>query len=176
MRRGSMSAAGWIVTAALLLLAASPPARAESDEKRVQSDVRSMIEALYRGDAVTLLRFTHPQVIQAIGGSEAALAGTKRALERRKLIGVELESLEFPSEPELMKGQGREFAIVHTRIVLSSGGRRVESRGFQLGVKDPGASVWRYIEGSDIDDVKVQMMFPGFPVDYTFPGITRQLL
>lgn len=165
-----------LLAAVSALLFAAAPAAAESARERVQADVRILIEALYAGDASTVLGFTHPLVLREMGGEVAARASVEQALAQISLLDLKLESLRFPSKPDLMKGEGREFAIVPTLVVLRAGEQRVESLNFQLGVKEPDTSSWKYLEGSEIDQQKVQMLFPGFPVHYEFPQIRRKRL
>ena len=124
----------------------------------------------------TVLRFTHPKIIELQGGLPATRSAVQQAVLMLKSINMQLESLSFPKKPEFLEGGGRRFAIVPTLTIVSSNGQRVESLNFQLGVLEPKASQWVYVEGSRINRENVQILFPGFPTAYEFPSFYRRKL
>ena len=144
--------------------------------EHVQRDVETLLTALYAGDADTLLRFTHPLILERLGGLERAkpaLAEIARQLQTKKL---RVESLSFPSPPDLLDAKGRRFAIVPTLTVITAEGKRRESLNYQIGVLDAGASSWKYVAGSSYDATNVRSLFPDFPADYQFPKFYRKQL
>jgi hypothetical protein len=141
---------------------------------RTQQDVRTISRALYGGDADTVLKYTHPKVVQLQGGEAAAHQRLQAAIQTMK--NMKIESLTFPAAPTCLNGGNRRFAIVPTLSVLVRDGQRVESLNYQLGVLEPGEAEWTYVEGSRMNAATVQILFPGFPKDYTFPPIYRKRL
>lgn len=71
-----------VVSVALAISSAATAQEAETPANAVQSDVRQIVHALYSGDIETVPSFTHPSIIQRLGGPEAARAATQQALDR----------------------------------------------------------------------------------------------
>lgn len=144
--------------------------------KTVQKDVESMVRALYSGDVATVIDYTHPVILEGLGGRERALAMIDESMSPMLKKGLRIESFTFPRPPEFVEADGGVFAIVPTLLVLDLGGQRVESLNYQLGVLDGDGEKWRYAEGSRIKPDNVRSLFPSFPDGHRFPEIYRKKL
>jgi hypothetical protein len=142
----------------------------------VQQDVIDLSKAVFEGDIDTIVRFTHPAVVELAGGEGPLRQTLKDALQTFASAGMKLESLSFPSGPTFLEGGGHRFVVVPTLSVTVVNGQRVESLNFQIGSFDKTASRWTYIEGSRLNSDNVQLLLPGFPQDFEFPSIYRKRL
>lgn len=165
-----------VMLASLASLGASAGVEQDDETRRVQEDVTAIVHALYAGDVDTVLRFTHPTIVQMQGGMQPTRGAIQQAVARLKSAGMRVESLTFPEPPVFLNGPDRRFAVVPTLSVIVANGQRVESLNFQLGVLERDATQWHYVEGSRIDSQKVQTLFPGFPAGYEFPPLHREKL
>ncbi len=118
-------AAGEAATA----LADDPAARIEV----VQADVRKLQNAVFEGDLRTVIQFTHPKIIEELGGKEAAEEQMKEALSEAQMTGSELEVLTFPEDPTFFASPTHDFVFVPTLAVFKVNGLRIESLNFLLG-------------------------------------------
>ena len=146
----------------------------EATAGRAQQDVQALTEALYRGDADTVVRFTHPKVLELQGGPDAARQAIEKAMAGIRANKMSVESMTFPEPPACVASGGRRFVLVPTLSIITIGSERVESLNYQFGVLDPGASGFTYIEGSRVNARTVQLLFPGFPKTVTFPATYRK--
>jgi len=143
----------------------------------VQNDVRSMMEALYKGDVNALLAFTYPGLVTALGGEDAAKARLRAFLLQTNDLGVAVEAFSFPEAPTFLEGKmGRRFAVIPTRSIIVVKGQRIESESYLLGVKEPGSSRWTYVDGSRVTPDMLASLLPDFPSGYTLPLISRRQL
>ena len=142
----------------------------------VQQDVKTLTEATFGGDVETTLGFTHPTGLKDAGGRDAARKALLQLQEEFRSGGVKVESLSFPSPPEFLETEARRFAIVPTLTILSMAGLRLEVLGFHIGVLEPDAKGWTYVDGARIKWQNVRDVFPEFPADYTFPKVRSKPL
>ncbi|MCG8598492.1 MAG: hypothetical protein MI785_29550 [Kiloniellales bacterium] len=162
------------VTLASLLAAGSGPglaAQAADELHPVQQDVRALTEATFGGDVETTLGFTHPTGLKDAGGREAARKALVQLQEEFSSSGMKVESLSFPSPPDFLETEARRFAIVPTLTILSMAGLRLEVLGFHIGVLEPDAKGWTYVDGARVNGSNVRDFFPDFPGGYTFPKV-----
>jgi hypothetical protein len=164
------------VAAGCLVLFLATAGVAQDESSRVQVDVRAILQAYYAGDVDTVLRYTHPTIVQMQGGVQATRGAIQHAVSTVTSVGMRLESLTFPKPPEFIEAPGRRFVVVPTLSVIAANGQQVESLNFQLGVLETDSAEWRYVEGSRINAQNVQILFPGFPAGYTFPPFYRKKL
>ena len=87
----------------------SPPL---SEAALVQADVRKMVAAVYDVDADTILQYTHPKIIESLGGTSQAKSALVQTLSQLRATGMKLDSMEFPAEPTFLKTNLHEFVIV----------------------------------------------------------------
>jgi hypothetical protein len=143
----------------------------------VLRDVRTLVEAGYRGDVETMMRHAHPALVERLGGRAAAQAAMEKVLGEAARAEVGLVSLTFPAAPEFLAGNGRRFAIVRTlSVIRGRDGERLESLNYLLGVRERGSQGWAWLEGSMIDGRGVRLLFPDFPDDYELPPFHRRKL
>jgi hypothetical protein len=159
-----------------LLFAAAAGVAQESEPARVQADVKALLQALYAGDVDTVLRYTHPTIVERQGGEEPTRGAIQHAVSTLTGAGMRLESLAFPKPPEFIEAPGQRFVVVPTLSIVAANGQRVESLNFQLGALDTDSAQWRYVDGSRVNEQNVQLLFPGFPAGYTFPPTQRKRL
>lgn len=153
------------------------PALAEENRaelvKLVQADVRTLLQANYKGEIEPAMRLTHPAIIEELGGTEKARATFIEAMGVLKRVGLSIDTFEFPEPPSFVEGERRTYAIIPTRLVVSAGDQKLDSRNFQVGVSDPIEKKWTYVEGSKFDERLRSRYFKDFPKDYEFPPVTR---
>ena len=144
--------------------------------KQVQTDVERILRAVYAGDIETVDKFTHPKIIQMLGGPIQARSSLMLALDQVQASGMKIESLVFPVAPTFTNGTTHQFAVVPTKLVITVSGQRFESLNYQLGVREMNQTNWSYLEGSRVRADNVKSFFPDFPTSYAFPNIYRKQL
>lgn len=144
--------------------------------KRVQEDVRKCQAAVYSADVDVVLSFSHPKILELMGGIEKAKETLTKTLNKLKESEMKVESLEFPEPPRFFDSKSNHFVIISTHTIISSKGQKAESLNFQLGIKAIGENKWTYIEGSRLNNENVKQLFPDFPDNYEFPKCTRKKL
>ena len=147
-----------------------------NDVRIVQSDCARLANAVYSGDVETVLAFTHPTVIERMGGASQATNVLKSTFQQFKSKGMKLDSQMFPTEPIFLKSDRHNFAIVPTKSIVVAQGQRLESLNYQFGIRDSGHTNWTYIEGSRINSTNVVQLFPDFPKNFAFPTFYRKKL
>jgi hypothetical protein len=167
-----------LLLALLLPLAPGQGFAAETSQAdQVRRDVTALVEAGYRGDVETVLRFAHPTLIERLGGREAARSAMEKVLREAARADVELESFSVPEGPDFLAGRERRFVVVQTlSVIRGKDGARLESLNYLLGVREHGSDRWAYVEGSLLDQQNVRALFPDFPAGYVFPRFYRRRL
>ena len=175
---------------ALLCIACSPPAHGPSakppakaptagtpvETQVVQRDVERIVRAIYSGDVDLVLHSTYPGVIGVMGGPDVARRSLDHIVAQVRRSGMTLESFSFPDPPQFFTAGGTRYVFVPTLSVVVVNGKRFESRNFQLGVLEAGATRWTYVEGSRLNPQNVHQLLPAFPSDRSFPPIQRKEL
>ena len=106
-----------------------------------------------------------------MGGRDNAKVQLAAPLEQIRSAGMTLESLSFPKDPTFFETPANQYVIVHTLSIASiSDGQRVESVGYQLGVRPVGTTEWTYVDGKGLAKANATtVIFPDFPRSQSLP-------
>jgi len=171
-----------IVTAVLVALSSTSTLAAQKLDVKgqtatVERDVRAMSAALFKGDGDKLVGYTFPGTVQAWGGPAAFAKVYTDVAATQTRLGITRESITFPTPPEFIEGKsGRWFVLVPSRTVVSGRGGRGAVNGFYLGVREPGATAWKYIPGQFIKPEGLPSLLPDFPAQHPLPPLTHEKL
>jgi len=160
---------------------AKPPAKApaagtSAETQTVQHDVERIVRAIYSGDIDLVMHSTYPPVIGLMGGPDVARRTLEHIVAQVRKSGMTLESFSFPAPPDFFTAGGTRFVFVPTLSVVAVNGKRFESRNFQLGVLEAGATRWTYVEGSRLNPQNVNTLLPAFPSGRALPPIYRKAM
>ncbi|ANM28388.1 hypothetical protein ABI59_00225 [Acidobacteria bacterium Mor1] len=144
------------------------------DAETVQADVRKIADAAYQRDVETTLAYTHPKILEIMGGPEGARKVMNDLFNQMGDIKMTLESMTFPDPPQFIAGAENEYVIVPTLSVVSVGGQKLRSVNFQFGSRPKGGSGWKYVEGSRVSPQLLAALFPDFPADHKLPEVARE--
>ena len=155
----------------------TPKLDVQSETAIVEQDVRVMNDAFFSGDGDTLVQHTLPAVVQKWGGPEQYAKIYMGVAAAQTKAGIKRESLTFPTPPEFIAGKnGRWFVLVPNKVVVSDGTRRGARTGLQLGVKEQGATEWKYIPGQFVRPDLLATLAPDFPADHPLPPRSTEKL
>lgn len=143
--------------------------------KQVLEDVRRLVFAAQERDTNAIAELTHPRIVELSGGKTAYLDLLQRTLKELEGAGFVVESYEPDTPPEFFSADGTDYAIIRTRSVMRVHDKRVESRNFMLGLRQPGER-WTYVDGSKLHGPGLEQVFPTFPKDRPLPTIERKVL
>ncbi len=147
-----------------------------AEVETVQSDVNRIVNAAFEGDIDVMLDYTHPAIINAMGGRVAARQTLSRVIEQVQTLNMSLVSFSFPGDPIFILGEEFRYVVVPTmsRIAINEG--QLESVNFQFGIQDQRNGAWVYFEGSQLSDQILASLFADFPTDFEFPETYQKKL
>jgi hypothetical protein len=138
---------------------------APAEVAAVQQEVRKLNDAFYTGDFESVIRLRNARVIEKSGGPEVAVEKMRELFALSTQRGVKVESFEIISRPIFLKSTIREYVLVPTKKVLSSGKDRIEHVNFELGSREIGNPTWTYVDGAQLTAANINTLFPDFPAD-----------
>ena len=174
MRSSNTTAILCLCLAMLAIPAFGSDPELSAEARAVQEDVRKISSAVYKSDIDTTISFTHPGILELLGGEAKARETIAAAFAQFRTTGIKVESLDFPQAPDFVPGVTDDYVIVPTKTIMSANGQRVLSMNFQFGIRPKSGSKWTYMEGSRVTTEVLEALFPDFPVDYTFPAVSRE--
>ena len=155
----------------VVVLLSSAACAADGDpERAAKEQARAACDAVVRGDLDKFATWTHPKLVEAMGGRERLLgvlkAGQKQMTER----GIRLLSATVLSQIELAQGGDEWFAVVPYELEMGIPDGRALQRTWLLGISADQGKSWTFVDGGKLDAGSVRRMFPHFPAKLPLPA------
>ena len=161
-RRG----AAVIVFAVLILLtphgAAAQTRLTEEAAKQLRAQAEESSRAFMEGNYERLADFTHPKVVELMGGREKMAAAVRKGMAGVKSQGFETLSYAPAAEPTQVLREGREtYAILPTKLRMRTPGAVIYvSESFMIAVSADDGKNWTFVSGATADAARLKLLMP----------------
>lgn len=145
------------------LLAAGAFAQEQLGEEaagRLQTQAEESGRAFVEGNFERLADYTHPKLVELIGGREKLVEFLRKSVEEMKADGfVPLSSA--PAAPAQVLRVGRQtYAIVPLKFKMRAPRQVLVSDSFMVAVSDDEGKNWKFLSGASLDETKLKMLLP----------------
>ncbi|HEV7299725.1 MAG TPA: hypothetical protein VGN72_10200 [Tepidisphaeraceae bacterium] len=127
-------------------------------------------DALLAGDFKTLIRFTHPKIIEMVGGVDAMIATLEKGEREMKTGGMRLTAVTIGAPLQIITTETAAFAVLPQRINLALSGGQALHDSFLLGHSTDRGATWTFVDGTGLNDRTMKLLFPDAPADLKLPA------
>lgn len=148
-----------------------PPAREEAEQNlRTQSDQIS--RAFVECDHERLADFTHPTLVERMGGRARFTARLREIEAEVAAGGVRFDGTELSPPSGLVESSGKLYAITRYELRLTGpGGARGRQPAYFIAESTDGGRNWKFIDGAGLgsNPKLLKQIMPDFPADLPLP-------
>jgi hypothetical protein len=130
-----------------------------------------MADALVNDKPEVIIEMTHPPVLDAAGGKEAALAAVREFLKSGAQRDARVLSFETTPPFVHLEGEVQDYVIAPTTTIVEFKGMKIKSEGYMLGIREKTAEDWKYADGAKLDDTAFATWFADFPDRSKLPEV-----
>ena len=143
----------------------SAPVPKEQALANLKTQAGQMCAAVTTKDISALADFTHPKVVEAVGGRQKFID----AVNAVGASGMTIQSVEISSYPTEWKDAGSDFYAVLGKVtkITAPNGQKMKMTGSLLAISSDRGKTWKFVEGTERG--KIVSMFPKLPADLTLP-------
>lgn len=160
----------------LPLLAAAAAAQGQLGEeaaKRLQAQAEESGRAFIRGDLGRLADYTHPRLIELMGGREKMIEFVRKDMEEMKAEGFKPLSY-VPSAPtQVLRVGGQTYAVVPLKFRMRAPKEIYISNSFVVAVSGDDGRNWTFLSGGGVDDVRLKILLPDAAGKLKLPTVTH---
>ena len=156
----------FILTSSLLLLITSAAgAQVTLDEgatKQLHAQALESSRAFMEGNFERLADFTHPKVVESMGGREKMAEFVRKSMAEAKTQGFETLSYTPAAEPTQVLREGRKlYAILPAKLRMRTpGGTVYVSESFMIALSDDEGKNWKFVSGATADATRLKFLMP----------------
>jgi|GEM_PF-3179387 len=132
-------------------------------------DVTAMMKATIANDFAVLAKYTHPLVVQMMGGADRMTAYLTNEFKKMQEQGVAFSDAQAVL-PEKVIAVGTElYCVVPQKVVMAYGSKRITNTSSLLAVSNNGGSTWRFVDAGGMTDEQIKQYFPKIYGKLTIP-------
>jgi hypothetical protein len=142
-------------------------------KENAKRDAQAACDATIKSDFKTLLTYTHPNVLNAAGGSEVMESYLKSTFDQMIANGFVYEIAETKSVSDIVNEQGEYRCYVQNYNVMKMNDKRITSTSYMLGFYNEKLKKWTFVEAKEMkDNGTVIQYFPDFKTSLEIPENT----
>jgi len=137
----------------------------------VKEAAQEAAQATVDGDYAALIDLTYPDVVEAMGGRDKAIATVEVMLKQVKDQGIVLKSMKVGEPAEFVTDDDDTiYVVVPTVTELDFPQGSIKVRSYLLGISDDDGDSWTFADGSALDNQDFRKQVLGeLPEDLELP-------
>ncbi len=153
----------------LFLVAFSFASWAQDLTATIQQEAQKCAKAVLNSDYEAVVRYTHPRIVEKLGGKTAMLASLKKGMAEMKAQGAVITSASIgkPGAPQKIGSWLVSIVPQHLSMKVSAG--QLESDSDLLGISEDGGKRWSFVDLGPITNEQMKQVFPELAGKLTLP-------
>ena len=150
-------------TLLIMLLAAAAAGQTRLGEEaaaRLQTQADECGRAFIEGDFERLADYTHPKVLEKVGGRAGMIAFLQKSVGEMKAEGFNIISYVNAAPTQVLTVGRQTYAILPATLKARVPQGVLASETFMLAVSADGGRNWKFVSGSVADSAKLKLLFP----------------
>lgn len=158
----------------LLLLLISTSIFAQTEEalkKQAIKEASETAQAMLDLDFKTIAKYTHPNIIKAMGGEDKMIAILENSFGGMLQSGVKFEESKIGKLLDFKKEQNQYRCLIENFLTMSmqQQGKRVKRKSTLFGFYDEKIKKWTFVEANKMQGGAASKLFPEFKTSITIP-------
>ena len=137
------------------------------DSVRNQAELVSKV--LMNGDYESLVKYTHPIVIEKSGGKEIIVEAIKTTMEGMKNEGFVISSVEILDSIIVSKYEDQYHSLVPKLMKFEVDNSTIISKSYLFGFSDMEGKNWTFVEAESLASEEGSIFFPDFKTNINIP-------
>lgn len=158
----------------IVLLLVSSTVFAQTEEalkKQAVKEAGETAQAMLDLDFKTITKYTHPNIIKAMGGKDQMVAILENSFSGMTQSGVKFEESKVGKLLTFKKEQGQYRCLIENFLTMSmqQQGKRVKRKSTLFGFYNDKIKQWTFVEANKMQGGTAASLFPDFKTSITIP-------
>jgi hypothetical protein len=158
----------WVLLAILMLTNMAFAADAPPTPEAIRLQAQACADAMLKGDLETFANFTHPKLIELMGGRAKFIDAIKQGNAEMKAQKSAITGFSTRAPEGVVKGGNDLFAVVPMTLTLTQRETKVSHEGYLVAVSSDGGTKWTFITGDE--RAKLKEILPNLPEELKLPA------
>ncbi len=138
-------------------------------QKRVSIQAGKMAEAMKTHQYETTVKYTHPKVIEMLGGNKKYLEILATGGKEMKKMGISYESIALGAPTKTVKAGSELHCLIPETITMILKEGKMVSKSHLLAVSRDHGKNWTFIETAVLDEDNIKKILPNYNPELKIP-------
>jgi len=144
----------------LLIIFGSSNTRAQVYLDSLNKQANAMLMAYSKSDYKTLLKRTHPKVVQTMGGAKSAEANLKKSMQAITATGFSFKNVKLGKPSDMIK-TGQNYQCVIPQLATAEvNGKKLIAKSNLLCISYDGGKNWYFINAEKSQETALRKLIP----------------
>jgi hypothetical protein len=149
------------IIALAVLLAVGPVFGATNDLRQtVRQEAQKCADALLAGNYETVIGYTHPRIVQLMGGKGPMLDTLKRGTKDMAAKGVAIEKIAISVPLDPKTSDGLLYAMIPETMTIKAPGGTITKENMMVGLSYDSGKKWVFIDADALTDPATKAALP----------------
>ncbi|MDX5348744.1 MAG: hypothetical protein LPK19_16030 [Hymenobacteraceae bacterium] len=128
--------------------------------KAIKEQADLMGQAILQSNYNAFIKYTHPKVVEKLGGKEQMLADMESSINQMKAEGAEISSVKFGDPTGLISTNSDLQCILPQKLEINVTGGRLVANSTLVAVSKDKGKTWHFIDYAGMDIKALQQVVP----------------
>ncbi len=158
----------------MLLLVGNSISFAQNEAELKASALTSAQEtsqALLDLDYATIIKYTHPNIVEATGGKDKMISLLESVMSKAKAMGVIIDKSEIGNLLSFKSEQGEYRCLIENYLVITmqTQKKRIHKKSSLFGFYNADIKQWYFVEADKLNNAQANSFFPDFKTSIVIP-------
>jgi len=140
------------------------------DNRVIKQQAESTANAILSDDYETLIRFTHPRVIELVGGREKMISLIKKGKVEMSQQGISFDKVIIGTPSKTVIAGDEIHCLVPQTIFMKVPKGKMKSHSHLLAISRDGGENWYFIDTVKLDKDNIKNVLPNYNFDLKLPA------
>ena len=137
--------------------------------KIVLAQAQTMGEAFIKKDFKTLFKFTHPTIVDSLGGESKAIENLGGIIKGLEADGYAFLNVSFSPPSKIIFANGEWQCTLQQFLDLKARNGSLKANAFLIAISKDNGKNWVFIDTSNHDNEHLKQLFPNLSSDLVIP-------
>lgn len=126
----------------------------------IKQEADKCTKAMLTAEPEGVARYSHPRLLEGIGGKDALVAAIKKAMDGMKAQGVTVEKATIGEPEKPVKVDTWQVSFVPQTLVLKINDNRIQKDSHLLGISEDEGKKWTFVDVGQMSEEQLAQVFP----------------
>ena len=142
----------------------------------IRSQAEKVVTSVFEGKYDTLIKYTHPRIIEIIGGKEAMLSMIKTQMKEFEKQDVTIDKIEIGDSIVSKIYKNEYHALIPKIMTMSVQGQKIMMKSYLFGFSNKEGKNWTFLEADKLRSKTGSAVLPDFETDIEIPKKGQPIL